>query len=363
MKFAIDGRYIQDHFPGIGRYTYNLVRALAGIAPADVFTILHNPNAINTRYDLAALTCLPNVKLAQVNVPTMSLHEQLQLPLQGAQLYHSPFYIKPYASPVPSIVTIFDLLPFIVPAAVPNPGARVLFRWTMWLATRTSTRIIVPSVSTRNDLVRIMRVPPDKIHVIPLAADTRFRPQPAQEIRRVREKYSLPEDYVLYVGINKPHKNLETLVDAYSRIRYAGALVIAGAWDMRYESMQKVETGEIRFLHDVNDADLPGLYSGSVAFVMPSLYEGFGLTPLEAMACGAPVICSNMSSLPEVVGDAALLVDPRDLSDVSQTLERVLGDGLLRRDLRARSLSRAREFSWERTAQETWQVYRQVAKD
>jgi alpha-1,3-rhamnosyl/mannosyltransferase len=370
-SFCIDGRYIQDHFPGIGRYTYNLINALARGAPDSGFAVLHNPALRNTRYNIAALARYSNVELCRVDVPTFSLAEQyrLQFAIRHAQfaIFHSPYFIKPYLLRVASVVTIFDLIPLLFPNDVPSARARFFFRWAVWLAAQTATRVIVSSVATRDDLIACLRVPREKIAVIPLAADTRFAPQSEAAIARVREKYALPGRYVLYVGINKPHKNLTMLIDAWARVEMDAALVIAGAWDERYAGEQGSEGAAVggrrlavRHIHNIDDADLPALYTGAAVFVMPSLYEGFGLTPLEAMACGAPVICSNASSLPEVVGNAALLVNPRDDDEIAQTIARVLDDAALRDELRAKSLARAAQFSWERAASETLQVYRAV---
>ena len=373
-SFVIDGRYIQDHFPGIGRYTYNLIDALARSAPDERFVVLHNPALRNTRYDISALGRNPNVELRRVDVPTFSIREQFALSRSmGAStrhrpyVLHSPYYLKPYFTRVPSIVTIFDLLPVFYPDALPNWRTRVLFRVAVWVAARTATHVVVPSVSTCNDLVGRIGVPSRKITVIPLAADPRFAPQSANEMARVREKYDLASEYVLSVGINKPHKNLGTLIEAWQRVERKGALVIAGAWDARYAGDASAiaqqgsrEAGKLRYIHDVSDSDLPALYAGAMVFVIPSLYEGFGLPALEAMACGAPVIVSNTSSLPEVVGDAALLFDPRDTDALAALLTDLLDNHAKREELRAKSLMRAAQFSWERTARDTLKVYRQV---
>jgi alpha-1,3-rhamnosyl/mannosyltransferase len=370
MRFAIDARYIQDHFPGIGRYTHDLIHGLARVAPDDTFVVLHNPQLPNTHYDVSGFSRYPNVELRRVNVPTFSLSEQVRLLPRGsgAALFHSPYYVKPYFVRLPSIVTIFDLVPLFYPAALPNASRRVLFRLTMGLAVRTSTRIIVPSFSTCEDLVKRLGVLRGKIDVIPLAADSRWAPASMGEIARVRERYALPPNYVLSVGINKPHKNLTTLVDAWQKIDREGvALIIAGAWDSRYagiraqvEEQRDHSAGEIRFIHDVADRDLIALYSGATAFVMPSLYEGFGLPALEAMACGAPVIVSNVSSLPQVVGDAAILVNPRDINEIADAIARVLSDPAQRQEMCAKSIARAARFTWERAARETLQVYERV---
>jgi alpha-1,3-rhamnosyl/mannosyltransferase len=181
----------------------------------------------------------------------------------------------------------------------------------------------------------------------------------------------LPEKYVLYFGSNKPHKNLPRLVEAFARWHTESResqirLVVAGQWDVRYpEAKQRAEdlNAPVLFIGSVDDAALPALYSSATAFVFPSLYEGFGLPPLEAMACGVPVVCSNAASLPEVVGDAALLVNPRAAEEIAAAITRVLTDAALRDELRAKSLVRASQFSWERTARATLRVYESVAKN
>ncbi len=381
---VLDGRYITDHYPGIGRYTYNLVDTLARVAPAARFVLLHNPALKNTRYDIAALARYRNVELRRVDAATRSLREQWAIPralgigrgnpgwlpnaratTQGRPyVYHTPYYIKPYFLGVPSIVTIFDLIPLRVPRAV-SASARILFRVAMALAVRTSARVIVPSAATRDDLVTILGVAREKIAVIPLAADARFTPQARAETARVREKYGLPARYALYVGINKPHKNLQTLMDAWGAARvHDAALVIAGAWDARYSdtATRGRDDAAMRFIANIPDNDLPALYSGAIVFVMPSLYEGFGLPLLEAMACGAPVISSDASSLPEVGGDAAFYFNPRDPDALAAMLARVLSDAALHDELRGKSLARAAEFSWERTAGATIEVYKEASR-
>jgi glycosyltransferase involved in cell wall biosynthesis len=362
-RFAIDGRYIQDYFPGIGRYTYNLIAALTRIAVDDSLIVLHNPTLKNTRYDIAALARNTNVELRSTDVSTFSPREQFQLPISNIHLLHSPYLVKPYFLRIPSVVTIFDLIPIHYPSELPNTLSRLFYRSFVALAARTAMRVIVPSSATRADLVAALRVQPEKLAMIPLAADAQFKPQANPETARVREKYSLPERYVLCVGINKPHKNLGTLIMAWERAQGDVSLVIAGAWDARYETEQgRKGAGEIKFIRDVADDDLPALYTGAQVFVMPSFYEGFGLPLLEAMACGAPVLASNASSLPEVGGSAAIYFDPRDVDALAALITGVLDDRALQDELRAMALARAKEFSWERTARETLGVYHSAVK-
>lgn len=371
MRVGIDGRYIQDHFPGIGRYTYSLINALAPLAADDTLVVLYNPALPNSRYDLAALARYPNVELVRLDVPTFSLAEQLHLPFLISHLscdvFHSPYYVKPYRLAVLSILTLYDVIPTRYPAYYPR-RTRLLIRWLQRLALRTAAHGIAISETTKSDFIHYYGLAPQHITAIPLAADDHFRPAEPAAIAAVRGRYNLPPHYILYLGSNKPHKNLEALIDAFSRIPHRASrftLVIAGAWDPRYpEPRQRAEIlgleSVVRFLGPVSESDLPALYSGATAFVFPSLYEGFGLPVLEAMACGAPVACSNTSSLPEIVGDAALTFDPTNVEAMAAALDRLLSDSELRAELRQRGLERAQRFSWAETARRTLGVYRSV---
>ncbi len=374
LRIGIDGRYIQDHFPGIGRYTYSLARALAKVAPDESFVILHNPTLLNTRYDLASLAHFPNIELVRTNVPTFSWTEQLRLPLVighlSLDICHSPYYIKPYWLPCPSVLTVHDLIPLIYPQELPSPAARCLYRLTHWLAVHTADHIIAVSEASKHDLVQFFRLSTSKISVVHEAASGHFEPQSPETIAKVRYKYHLPNRYVLYFGINKPHKNLVRLIEAWSLVIGSlgfdhWSLVIAGREDPRYPHARRkaAELGlqdRVIFLGEVAEADLPALYSGATLFVFPSLYEGFGLPVLEAIACGTPVVCSNTSSLPEIVGEAALTFDPLDVTEMAARIEEVLHNEALQEEMREKGLQQAAKFSWERTAQETLEVYREV---
>jgi alpha-1,3-rhamnosyl/mannosyltransferase len=295
----------------------------------------------------------------------------------GADLYHSPYYLMPYRPGVRTVLTVYDVIPLRHPEHS-SARARLFFRLTTALALRSAAQVLTISEATRQDFVTDFQVPAGHIHAIPLAADPAFRPQPPQVIEEVRRRYNLPDRFVLYLGSNKPHKNLVRLVQAWldvlCRLQVAGCrLVIAGAWNPRYPEARMLaeQANNLRpstfnlqsivWLGRVPEADLPALYAAAVAFVFPSLYEGFGLPVLEAMACGAPVICSDVSSLPETAGDAALLVDPTDVDALATALGRVLNEPNLAADLRARGFEQAARFTWERTAAETLSMYRQAS--
>jgi len=420
IRYVLDARTATPHFPGIGRYMTNLAAALAPLLASDeCLTILHHSDHPPALPDSPAVTLVP------VDVSPFALAQQWQIPRllrgfasreQGAGsrsqesgvrsegaavqypssvagrrssvvLYHSGYNLMPYAPGVPTIVTLHDLIPLLMPEQS-SGRARLLARWANALALRAARVALAVSEATRRDYLTHFRVPTERIVTVPSAADPAFRPQPDDAIAALRARLALPERYVLYLGSNKPHKNLVGLIEAWkianqqvgrsanqqipdhvSRItHHASRLVIAGAWDDRYpEAKQRVAalglSDSVMFLGPVAGADLPALYSGAKLFVFPSLFEGFGFPVLEAMACGTPVICSNVSSLPEVAGNAALQVDPRNTDALAAAMDRVLGDAALRQEMRREGLAQAGRFSWTRTAQQTLDAYRRVLNE
>jgi alpha-1,3-rhamnosyl/mannosyltransferase len=387
MRIAVDARYVADHFPGIGRYVYGLLDALAGLDQPHTLLVLHNPALPNTRFDLGALARNQAVELVATGARPFTPGEQLHiagiLRRLRADLYHAPYYVMPYFGlPCPAVVTLYDAIPRLFPAEV-SPRARLLFDLLTRLALRAARGLIAISESARRDIAAAYRTPPERIAVTPLAAGARFRPQPPEAVAALRARHDLPERYVLSLCSNKPHKNLVALVEAWAVLRELNVgtsnverrtsnvptfdvqLVVAGAWDPRYPEARDLAArrglgAAVRFLPHVAEADLPALYAGAEVFVFPSRYEGFGLPPLEAMACGAPVVCGALSSLPEVVGEAGLLVDVTRPAAIAEGLARVLADAGLRVRLREAGLRRAATFSWRRTAELTLGVYEHV---
>jgi glycosyltransferase involved in cell wall biosynthesis len=364
LSLVLDTRTATDHFPGIGRYVVNLARALIQVAPDLSLALLHDPSVASTRLTL------PDLPRIACPVSPFSIRQQWQVPRllrhAGAALYHSPYYLMPYRPGVPTVFTCHDFIPLIYPEYF-RASQRLFYRLTHMLALQAATMTIAVSQATQADLLRYFRVDARRIVVIPEAASAHLRPQPSAPIVAVRHKYALPENYVLYLGSNKPHKNLVRLIDAWRTVNSQfpnsnWKLVIAGHWENRYpEAKQRVtETGLeecVLFIGSVGEADLPALYSGATLFAFPSLYEGFGLPVLEAMVCGTPVISSNTSSLPEVAGEAALLVDPRNPDALAEAMSRVLQNQELRQSMREKGLERAACFSWEHTARKTLVVY------
>ncbi|MDI6809511.1 MAG: glycosyltransferase family 1 protein [Candidatus Eisenbacteria bacterium] len=367
MNIVLDARTATDHFPGIGRYVVSLAHALASVVPNLSVLLLHNPLAPVTRM------ALPDLPRLESRVSPFSLRQQWVVPKAlrsiDVAVYHSPYYLLPYRPGVPTVLTCYDLIPLAYPEYF-SAGKRLIYRLAHMLALKRADAIVAISEGTKADLIRYFHVAPQRIFVTPLAAGAHFTPQPPERTIAVKEKYGLPEEYVLYFGSNKPHKNLVRLVKAFAESKIGGpssnvSLVIAGHWDERYPQAKETAMllhieDRVIFLADVSENDLPVLYGGARLFVFPSLYEGFGLPVLEAMACGTPVVCSNTSSLPEVAGDAALLVNPLDVNGLVGAINRVLSDDGLQKEMVEKGFNQARRFSWERTARETVSVYERV---
>ncbi len=369
--YAFDARTATDHFPGIGRYAFHLARALDALLRDDErLAVLYAPSPSAWKLAVCpnewrAASCVP------VSASPFSLSQQWRLPrllhTLGAHVYHSTYYLMPYRPGRPTVLTVYDVIPLRFPATV-SRRARLLFRLTLALALRAADAVLCISKATARDVQALFSVPEERIHVTPLAADAYFRPVASQEREALVNRLGLPDRYVLYVGSNKPHKNLERLVRAWALVCPDDVtLVIAGPWLPAHSAPRALaarlglDGRQVRFLGPVPERDLPALYSGALGFVFPSLYEGFGLPVLEAMACGTPVACSRAGSLPEVAGEAALYFDPTDVTDIASTVQLLLEDENVRASLRSAGLARAAHFTWERTASQTLTAYRQLA--
>jgi glycosyltransferase involved in cell wall biosynthesis len=369
VRIAIDARKLHDF--GIGTYIRNLLLHLARIDQQTEYVVLCSAEDRSTVTPLG-----PNFRSVCERAGPYSIREQLSIPLrvrrEGADLFHAPHYVLPPLTPARSIVTIHDCIHLMFPQYLPNRLGYAYARAALWIAARKSDRILTVSEASKRDILRFLHVPPEKVAVIPNAIDERFWLEPSEEqIVRTRERYQLNDPFVLYVGNIKPHKNLERLIEAFHRLRDRGPdqlkLLIIGDEISQLQSLRRAVHRlmlhkHVRFLGFVPLETLAVLYRLASVFVFPSLYEGFGLPPLEAMASGTPVVTSNVSSLPEVVGDAAVLVDPYDAGAIANGIVRVLGDAQLRADLRQRGLARAQAYSWERSVRRIHEIYHEVAR-
>jgi glycosyltransferase involved in cell wall biosynthesis len=368
VRIGIDARKLHDF--GIGTYIRNLLRQLAQLDHATEFVLLCRGE------DVAALRALgPNFRPVAEGAGNYSVGEQLRIPLalkrHGVSLFHAPHYVLPPLVSCRSVVTIHDCIHLMFPQYLPNRLALRYARTSMALAARRASRILTVSESSKRDIIRFFGTDPAKIDVIHNAYDARFGVAPREDdVERVRERFQLQDPFVLYAGNVKPHKNLERLIEAFSLVRRRGVapfkLVLIGDEISKYAALRRAVHRHqihpyVRFLGYLPEDTLAAMYRLASAFVFPSLYEGFGLPPLEAMASGTPVVTSNVSSLPEVAGDAAVLVDPYDPESIADGIHRVLTDHTLQASLRQKGPARARQFSWEDSVRRVREIYREVS--
>jgi len=368
MLIGIDAsRSVAQERTGTENYSLNLIRHLLALQSDHRYRLYFNRPPT---YNLQPVTC--NLRI--IPFPRLWTHLRLswEMARRPPDLLFVPAHVLPIVHPRRSVVTVHDLGYLYYPQA-----HRLLDRIYLDLSTRYNARaaahLIADSSATQRDLIERYGVEPDKITVVyPGYDDTAFQPVSDEEaIEAVKTRYDIAGDYILFVGTLQPRKNLIRLTEAFSNLQPPTSnlqLVIAGKKGWLYEkAFRRVKElgleGSVLFPGYVAAGDLPALLSGARLFVFPSLYEGFGLPVLEALACGTPVVCSNASSLPEVAGDAALLVDPLDVGGLAAALARVLGDEELRAELIQRGFEQAKGFSWERCARETLNVLTSVCHE
>jgi len=372
MRICVNVSPAVHRIPGLGRYAQELMAGLLAVDRENEYVAFYNRPA-EAQVD-PPLDRLPHLT---TNLPTkpwrMSalLAHLARVPqdrlFPGVDLFHATDHLLPRLYRVKSVFTLHDLTFLVCPET-----SQTLNRWLRTLMIprflRAADAVIAASECTKRDAVRLCGLDERKIEVIYLGASPRFCPAAPDVMSVARQKYGLPGSFILSVGTIEPRKNLTSLLEAYRTLRvegFEGKLVIVGKKGWLYEGFFRRlrELGledEVILTGFVPDEDLPALYSAADLFVYPSLYEGFGLPLLEAMACGVPVVCSSTSSLPEIAGRAAVMVDPLEISQLARALERVLGDSNLRASMHQEGLKQAAHFSWERTAKETLAVYRQV---
>lgn len=367
VRIGIDARLVFYHQAGIGQYILRLTSALAELDAADEFILFQS------RKDKTRLSRAPNFKRQILWTPSHHRFETLALSVELApyrlDVLHSPDFIPPSRVRFPSVITVHDLAFLLYPRFLTRQSAH--YYGQVDPAARRAAHIIAVSQSTKRDIVRLLGVPNEKITVIYEAAHPIFQPlAPDVARQQVRARYGVAQDFILFVGTIEPRKNLPMLLEAFRKLldvyKPRLKLVVAGKKGWLDEQVDAaVDKLKLRdavcFVGGVTSEDLVQLYNAARVFALPSFYEGFGLPPLEAMACGIPVVVSNTSSLPEVVGDAGQLVAPDDVDGWSVALWRALSDEHLRAEAREKGLRRAALFSWQRAARETLDVYRKVA--
>ncbi|TAK30220.1 MAG: glycosyltransferase family 1 protein [Chloroflexota bacterium] len=373
MRVCIDSRAATHQGAGIGRFARGLISALARIDHETRYVLLDCREG-----DRAVLPTAPNFSRATLPLSDRAmtiLWHRLHLPLPvelfagPVDVLHSPDFVLPPSRRARSVVTVHDLSFLLYPECA-EASLVAFLRKAVPESLARADLILADSASTRQDLERLIGVPAEKVEVVYGGVEERFRPVTDQSrLDEVGRKHDLPSSYILTVCTLEPRKNLSALLEAYflllEKVDPRPALLIAGARGWRYNSLLERCSdprgrGLVKLLGYVDDADLPALLSRAELFVYPSLYEGFGLPPLEAMACGIPVVCSNSSSLPEVVGEAGLMVDPHDIEALAAAMERALTDQELRGRMAQAGLERAQAFTWENAARALLSAYEKV---
>lgn len=374
MKITFDISPYVHHHAGLGRYAGELLAAMQEIAPQNEYLGLYHAtremSVDGELHDLKTTRVPLGAKPWRMSV-LLAYYARLNMDrwLPSSDIFHGTDHLLPPLENSRAVFTIHDLIfRFFPEYHLP------LNRWFLDLMLpkfmQRADAIIAVSENTKRDVVRLMNIPAEKIFVIYEGVNPSFRPIENREaLERARAAYNLPARFILFFSTIEPRKNLVTLLDAYAGLLKQNSdispLVVMGRKGWLYQAtLQHIHdlglTERVILTDWVRGEDVAAVINLATVFVFPSLYEGFGLTPLEAMACGTPVISSNASSLPEVIGDAGILIEPRDAHGFAQAITRVLNDDALRQELRARGLKQARQFTWERAARETLALYERV---
>jgi glycosyltransferase involved in cell wall biosynthesis len=372
MRVAIDIRRVHEF--GIGTHIWNLVRNLSDIDPKNDYFLFGS-----RRHFVEFGPLGPNFTLVDIPEENTFWNLQIRIPLRlrsnGIQVFHVPHYRAPLLVPCPLVVTIHDCVHLLFP----QQGSSKFENYRRYLYTknvvRHADRVLAVSGSTRQDLINIFDLNPDKVSIAHNALDGRFTARhDTDKQNEVLERYQLKDPFVLYTGQIKPHKNLHRLIEAFAVLKSdlehdkkykTLKLIIIGDEISRHQYLRltAVRSGvqkDVRFFGVVPGPALQAFYSTAVLFALPSLYEGFGLPPLEAMANQTPVVASNTSSLPEVLGDAALLVNPENVFEIARAMKQLLLDQVLRQTAIEKGVEQVRQFSWKATAEKVMESYEAV---
>jgi len=381
MRVGFNAFFLGQEGAGSGQYTQHLVRAMAQVDPDCAYVLYARDVDATASAQVGGGTGVRTLRTPFAhrwdNLDKLWF-EQVAFPRACRQaavdVCHVPYFASPLCPTRPTVVTVHDLIPLLLPAYQDSVAVRAYTRLVA-AAARRADCVITDSLASRDDIVRHLRVPPERVHVVYLAADPSCRRvADARALQAVQRKYGLPDTYVLYLGGFDRRKNLQSLLRAYQIVRQtlgakAPPLVVAGrlpaAETPLFPDPRRVARGlgvehHVLFPGWIAEDDKPALYSMALCFVFLSLYEGFGLMPLEAMSCGTPVLAANSSSLPEIVGPGGLLVGPTDVNAAAANMVDLLRDAALRQRLSHEALQHAATFDWKRTAEQTRRVYELV---
>lgn len=383
MRIAINAFFLQRPMTGSAEHLLGLLKGLDRASGADDYLLLYpcleSSNELRTprlgaRFQtqmIEGTSARLGIRLGKIWWEQMALRRACSG--SGIDLLHSPYFASPLFPNVPTVVTIHDVIPLILPAYSRPLHVRVYMKMVS-AAARRARAVLTVSEAAKKDIIRTLGIPPERVHVTYNAIDPGMRPitDPAA-LERMRGNFGIAREYLLYFGGFDVRKNVERVIRAFhaarTGFRHPWQLVLAGSLNLvghpLYPDPRPLAAAlglekDVVVTGRVSNEEKALLYSAATAFVFPSLYEGFGIPVLEAMACGAPVITSNVSSLPEVAGDAALLVDPTSVDALTEAMLKMLNDAGLREEMRQRGFRRAARFSWDDSAARTLDVYRQV---
>lgn len=384
MHIAINGYFLQRPATGSAEHLHYLLEGLDTLSGSDRFLVIY------PRLEKSPILRMPHLgdhfRVREVRGTSERLGLRLgkiwweQVALRQAcasesvDLLHSPYFASPLRPNVPTVVTIHDVIPLVLPEYARPLHVRI-YMSLVSVAARKASAILTVSETSKNDIVRTLGIPAERVHVTYNATDSSLRPvYDEATLDSVREAHGITGNFLLYFGGFDVRKNVERIILAYQaalpsflrpcQLVIAGSLSLVGHPlypDPRPLIRRLGLEGKVIVTGKISEEEKPNLYSAATGFVFPSLYEGFGMPVLEAMACGTPVITSDTSSLPEVAGDAALLVDPTSVDALAGAIVRLMTDPALREDLKSRGIHRASQFSWDTSAAKTLEVYRQVA--
>lgn len=348
MNIGIDGReFVRGKITGISRFLLNFLEYATVYKPHWQFYVFLNQNCELPLHkdNLVKITIPQKITLLWDQLLVLKAVNEFNV-----GLFYSPYYKFPILTKIPVVTTVFDIIYLLVEPYKHYFKNNFYIKNFIRLTSHKVKKIVTSSYTSKEELVRVLGINKNKIEVVYLSVDKKFTPQPEEKIIGVIKKYQIDSKYILYVGNSKPHKNLKRLIKAYKllpqKIKDEYVLVLAGV-DVNevYEERSISNEKSIKIIDFVKDEDLPAIYSGASLFVFPSLCEGFGLPPLEAMACGCPVISSNTSSMPEILNDACLYFNPYDIQEMACQIQKVVRDEVLRKELRCKGIEHAKNFT------------------
>ncbi len=380
MKIALNAWFLDQPGTGSGQTIHGLLRAAPAVAPDHEFLLVLPRGQVALEFPgLRAQQWSFSARLWRTNLGKV-LFEQIAFPWAcrrwGADVAHVPYWGSPLRPPVPTLVTIHDLIPLLIPAYRGGPLVRLYTRLVIASA-RRAAGILTDSLASQRDIETHLGLHPERVRCVYLAADEHFSPEASPDDEAIRQRYQLPGRYVLYLAGHDVRKNVASLVEAFATVAQADAdvkLVVGGRLPTRpahrlpllgrsplFDPRPLVYAlhleDDVHFAGWVEEAHKPALYRGAACAVFPSRYEGFGLPVLEALACGTPLVTSNVSSVPELLGDAGFAVDPDDIDGLAGAIIACLVDGALVADLRRRGPQQAAQFSWACALRETLDAY------